>query len=276
MDKLQPDITFDDSEVEDQQPEQQAETEGQETDSASATDDTAKEQAVEFTPKQQELFNREIGKKVAKIRETERENQRLMRKNQELEQRLPQDQRPVVPPMPDPWALTDEQYRQQAQMRDESLKKQIAYDAQQQQFMQDQHRQKLEEQQRIENERIVALESDAEQYRTRALKVGVNSEDLAAAGMAVNQFGIDNALAEMILKDADGPLITLYLSKNLIELEALSKMNTLQAAVKLVTDIKQKAGTLKRKTSTAPDPINTPRNTGAGSRNYGADGATYE
>ena len=272
MNKLQPDITFDDSEVEDQQPEQQAETEGQETDSASATDDTAKEQAVEFTPEQQEKFNREIGKKVAKMREIERENQRLLRERQELEARLPKQTRPIVPDVPDPYALTDEQFRAQIRQREEIMRQQANYDAQQQILLQQQQA----EHRRIENERIVALESDAEQYRTRALKVGVNSEDLAAAGMAVNQFGIDNALAEMILKDAYGPLITLYLSKNLIELESLSKMNTLQAAVKLVTDIKQKAGTLKRKTSTAPDPISTPRNTGAGSRNYGADGATYE
>jgi protein-tyrosine-phosphatase len=278
MDKLQPDITFDDSEVEDQQPEQQAETEGQETDSASATDDTAKEQAVEFTPEQQKKFNREIGKKVAKIRETERENQRLMRKNQELEQRLPQDQRPVVPPMPDPWALTDEQYRQQAQMRDEALKKQIAYDAQQQQFMQDQHRQRLEEQQRIEFERQESRNRNAELYKKRVLQSGISESELESAGYFVaSALGEESPLTDIILAQDDGPLLTIYLGRNPQELdELLQERDPLKAAVKLVTEIKAKAGTLKRKTSTAPDPISTPRNTGAGSRNYGADGATYE
>lgn len=272
MDKLQPDITFDDSEVEDQQPEQQTETEGQLTDSASATDDTAKEQAVKFDERQQEKVNDLIADKVRKQREAERKAERLEKELAEARAQMPKQTRPIVPEVPDPYALTDEQFRAQIRQREEIMRQQATYDAQQQILLQQQQA----EQRRIENERIVALESDAEQYRTRALKVGVNSEDLAAAGMAVNQFGIDNALAEMILKDADGPLITLYLSKNLVELEALSKMNTLQAAVKLVTDIKQKAATLKRKTSTAPDPINTPRNTGAGSRNHGADGATYE
>ena len=272
MDELQPDITFDDSVAEDQQPEHQAEPEGQNTGSASATDNTDNDRAVEFTPEQQEKFNREIGKKVAKMREIERENQRLLREKQELEQRLPKQTRPVVPDVPDPYALTDEQFRAQIRQREEILRQQATYDAQQQILLQQQQA----EQRRIENERIVALESDAEMYRTRALKVGVNSDELATAGMAVNQFGIDNSLAEMILKDEDGPLITLYLSKNLIELEALSRMTTLQAAVKLVTDIKQKAATLKRKVNTTPSPIDAPRNSGVGSRNYGADGATYE
>lgn len=246
--------------------------EGQETDSASATDNTDKDRAVEFTPEQQEKFNQEIGKKVAKLREIERENQRLLREKEELEKRLPQSTRPTVPDLPDPYALTNEEFQTQLRKREELLRQQASYDAQQQLAEQG----KQAEQRRIENERIASLESDAESYRTRAVKAGVSSEELATAGMAVNQFGIDQSLAEMILKDEEGPLITLYLGKNLVELEALSKMNTLQAAVKLVTDIKQKAAALKRKVSAAPDPIDKPRPGGAAPRTYGADGATYE
>lgn len=79
-------------------------------------------------------------------------------------------------------------------------------------------------------------------YSQRAEKLGVSANELQAAGSVVGQFGIDDQLVQLILDDEKGPLITIYLSQNLAELEKLIQMPIIAATTHIATVIKAKAG----------------------------------
>ena len=274
MSELQPDsgleIEFDDTEV----VEQQAETEGPNEDAESATANTDESRAVEFTEEQQRVFNEAIGKKTWKLREAEREKERLAKELEEVRKRLPTESRPVVPEIPDPYTLTDEQYRHKQAERDKALRDAAAFDARQQ-ALQEQARQLQYAQ---EQQRQREVEEVVQTYTQRATQLGVKSEELQQAAQVVGAFGLgcNDPLTQFILADEHGPLITKYLAKNPLELEQLVSMPVTQAAVRIATSIKQKAAALKPKVNTAPDPVDTPRSTGTGQKTRGPIGATFE
>ena len=60
-----------------------------------------------------------------------------------------------------------------------------------------------------------------------------------------------------------GPAITMYLSKNAVELDNIRNMSPMQAAVRIENQIRAEAAKLKPKVSAAPPPVDTPQ--GAGS-----------
>lgn len=283
MSELQPDnVTFDDEveqeevatpEVPDQpETEEETDTEDQETDSASATDDTDKDQAVKFDEKQQEKVNELIADKVRKQREAERKAEKLERELQEMRSKLPEQTRPVIPPMPDPFTLTEQEYREKMTQREEAIRRQVSYDAKQESAQ----RQAEQARQDADSAKAEAMAKKAQSYSQRAVQLGISQEELQVAGNTVGQFGIDDALVELILEDDQGPLITKYLSRNIADLEALRSVSPARAAVMIATSIKQKASALKPKVNPAPDPVESPRQSGSTQRQFGPKGATYE
>ena len=274
--ELQPDdggyLIEQDEPLETEDQEEQEET--LEPDSESATDsaNSTHEKQVEFTEEQQKVFNDAVGKKVFKLREKEREAESLRRRLEELEAKIPQQGRPQVPESPDPFALSDVEYRQKLVQRDQAIREAAAWEAQQQALQWQRQQAQFEQQQRQQERQ----QAEVMAYADRAKKLGVAAAELQEAGTLVAGYGIDPALVEMILADDHGPLLTKYLAKNQLELERLVQMPVTMAAVRLATDLKSKAVAMKPKVTKTPDPLNQPRNSGVSPKPRGPSGATFE
>jgi hypothetical protein len=274
--ELQPDdggyLIEQDEPLETEDQEEQEET--LEPDSESATDsaNSAHDKQVEFTEEQQKVFNDAVGKKVFKLREKEREAEALRRRLEELEAKIPQQGRPQVPESPDPFALSDVEYRQKLVQRDQAIREAAAWEAQQQALQWQRQQAQFEQQQRQQERQ----QAEVMAYADRAKKLGVAAAELQEAGTLVAGYGIDPALVEMILADDHGPLLTKYLAKNQLELERLVQMPVTMAAVRLATDLKSKAVAMKPKVTKTPDPLNQPRNSGVSPKPRGPSGATFE
>lgn len=275
MSKLQPEdggylIEQDEPETEGQ--EQVEKPEEPSSESATDSGNPTHEKPVEFTEEQQRIFNEAVGKKVFKLREKEREAEALRKRLEELEAKIPQQGRPTVPEAPDPFALSEQEYRQRLVQRDQAIREAAAFEAQQQ-ALQWQRKQAEEEQQKRAMER---QQEEVKAYADRAVKLGVAAAELQEAGTVVAGYGIDPALVQMILSDDHGPLLTKYLARNQLELERLVQMPVTMAAVRLATDLKSKAVAMKPKVSTTPDPLDSPRNSGISPKPKGPKGATFE
>jgi small-conductance mechanosensitive channel len=243
----------------------------QDSDSSTDAGETQKK-TVKFDEEQQRIFDDAIGKKTFKLREVERQAEALQRQLEDVQARLPKQERPQVPEAPDPFAISDEEYRRQLSQRDEAVSKAAAYDAQQQYLQQQQYQ--LAEQARQKQQEV--LNSKIENYASRATKMGIKPEELQVAGATVSNFGIQDELVSFIIEDDHGPLITKYLSQNLTELDNLRSMSPIQAAIRITNEIKPKAVALKRKVNQAPDPVDTPQGAGISPKPKGPKGATFE
>jgi hypothetical protein len=274
--ELQPDdggyLIEQDEPLETEDQEEQEETPDPDSESATDSGNSTHEKQVEFTEEQQKVFNDAVGKKVFKLREKEREAETLRRRLEELEAKIPQQGRPVVPESPDPFALSDVEYRQKLVQRDQAIREAAAWEAQQQALQWQRQQAQLEQQQRQQERQ----QTEVMAYADRAKKLGVAAAELQEAGTLVAGYGIDPALVEMILADDHGPLLTKYLAKNQLELERLVQMPVTMAAVRLATDLKAKAVAMKPKVTKTPDPLNQPRNSGVSPKPRGPSGATFE
>lgn len=235
--------------------------------------DSAPEVEKEFNPSQTKKFNEAIGKKVRLAREQERRADDLQKQLDELKARVPAEQRPVVQAIPDPFSISDEEYRRSLALRDQQVLAQANFDHQRQQQYQHQQRllhEQAQQQDRKQNEKI-------RDYAGRAAKLGIKADDLQVAGNALDQYGISNDLGQYILESEQGPLITTYLANNPIELDELRHLSSAQAAVVIETHIKQKAiASQPKKVTDAPDPLERPRGAGKASSKRGPQGAIFE
>jgi len=274
--ELQPDdggyLIEQDEPLETEDQEEQEETPDPDSESATDSANSTHEKQVEFTEEQQKVFNDAVGKKVFKLREKEREAEALRRRLEELEAKIPQQGRPQVPESPDPFALSDVEYRQKLVQRDQAIREAAAWEAQQQALQWQRQQAQFEQQQRQQERQ----QAEVMAYADRAKKLGVAAAELQEAGTLVAGYGIDPALVEMILADDHGPLLTKYLAKNQLELERLVQMPVTMAAVRLATDLKSKAVAMKPKVTKTPDPLNQPRNSGVSPKPRGPSGATFE
>lgn len=229
---------------------------------------------VEFTAEQQEVLEREIGKKTFKLREEQRKREELERKIAAYEaQSVQQEQAPVVPDVPDQW---DENYEQKLRQREEALTKRGEWNARQALLAQQAHAAEQQEAQLKQQQ----LASDVEEYKKRAVQSGISSEELAQAGQAVGAYIYSEDLAQAIIKDDRGALITKYLADNINELEhvsQLSQISPLAAAMYISENIKPKLSAMKPKTTQAPEPVDVIRGAGAQKKDkYHIEGATFE
>ena len=256
-------------EVEDQV--EDDESDDSDTESAPASGDNH-EKTIKFDAEQQKIFEDAIAKKVFKQREAEREAGRLRRELEEVKARLPQQSRPMIPETPDPFAYSDQEYRQRMAYRDQALVQAAHWD-QQQNGLQYQEQVRQNDLARKQQEVMV---NNIKTYSDRAIKLGMKPEELQAAGNKVSQFGIDDSLVRHILNDDQGPLITKYLSQNLQELEDLSEMNPMDAAVRISTVIKSRLAALRPRLNKAPDPLQRMSGSGKTPKQSGPRGATFD
>ena len=244
-------------------------SEGLEEDSDSAPEDDQEA----FSPLQQARFNAAIGKKVRQTRDQERRADDLERQLQEIKSQLPKQERPHVPPAPDPFSISDEEYRRTLAQRDEAVKAAVNFDNQRQEQLAAQQRlqeQQAQEQHAAQNEKIL-------EYSKRASKLGIKAEELQIAGNSLANYGIDESLGQFILEDAQGPLITTYLAANPQELDELRSMSPAKAAAMVESQIRNKAVAARpKKVTDTPDPLERPRGAGKPPKGRGPQGATFE
>jgi len=224
---------------------------------------------TQFTPEQQEVFNKAIGEKVAKMREIERQAEEERKQREELAAKLAEYEKttaPSIPPMPD---YLDDDYEAKVRARDEAIMRKAEWDAKealkQQQEQAAQYQRMMEEQQ--------AIQAKGAAYKDRAVKLGIGDADLQVAGMTVAQSGISQDVAQFILDDEHGPAITMALSKSPLELDQLRSMNPLQAAVYIEKNIKPRA--VQQKVQAAPPPVDTPSGGGVDSSSPLLKGAKF-
>ena len=260
------DIELDSEEASEEESTEDSQELGESQDSDSAPDE-------KFTAAQQQKFNDAIGKKVRQTRDMERRADELQRQVDELQARVPVEQRPEVQAAPDPFSISDEEYRRSLAQRDQQVLAQANFDHQ--------RRQQQENQERVQQEQAQAQQQQQDEkirdYAGRAAKLGIKAEDLQVAGNAVAQHGIGAELGQYILESDQGPLITTYLANNPLELDELKYLSPAQAAVAIETKIKPKAAASQpKKVTDTPDPLERPHGAGKASSKRGPQGATFE
>ena len=243
----------------------------EDNDESGETDGDDGEPKVKFTQEQQRIFDREIGRKIAKQREAERELEALRQRLNEIEQRQSDVGDPnmiEIPPMPDIW---DDEYESKVAARDKALEERALAKARMQ-ALEDQRMRQLQEQQRREAE---DLRAKAQTYTERAVDLGVSPDELKVAGRVVASVGMDDSLVKYILTSEEGPAITVALSESPADLEALATMDPVSAAVHLERNIVPKVKR-KVKRQRPPEPVETLRGSGVPEEERGPKGATYE
>jgi len=213
-------------------------------------------------------FTKRINQKHFELMEQTRAREAAEAEIARLKSQIPENSKPVIPPMPDPYdADFDERMRQ----REEAIRQTAIYEANEQARqaqLSDQNNARLAEQQR----NLVAAVNT---YSERAKALGVSESELKVAGQTVAAYGIAEPVAEFILHDDKGPAITAYLARNPEQLEAMSKLNPLQAAIHVATNIKPKL-TDRPRTADLPKPPDTLSGGGVAKRERGPKGATYQ
>jgi hypothetical protein len=211
----------------------------------------AEPEKVVFSPEQQEVLNKAIGKKTHQLRSVERELEEERLRLKELESKLPTAVAPDVPNLPDKYDFdSDEEYHQAVRDRDEKIRQKVEFESQQKLI--NEHNQRLEQdaliaEQRKQQEATVALVGRAE-------KNGIKEQDLLAAANTVGQFRLNADIADVLVSDNDGDVMIMHLAENPIELDQLSRMSTFEAARMIDTVVREKAQKFKPKSSDAPDP----------------------
>lgn len=246
--------------------------ENQASDSAPDTAGQPEEQ-ITFSEEQQQHINDILGKKTFKMRELERqaekEREEYQQRISELEAKIPQSERPEVPAMPDPY---DDDFAEKVAQRDQVMREQIAFD----EAKKAQAQLKTQQDQQAQFKKQQAFAEKVSTYSERAVKHGIAPEELQQAGQVVGSFGVKEDVVNHILSDEKGPLITKYLANSANELDKVSRMGPMQAAVYIETVIKPKAEKLGVKPPSAPEPVDDLADTGVAYNTRGAKGATYE
>lgn len=222
----------------------------------------------------QEKAQKAINKQHAKYREEERkriaaedEAKKLKGKLEAIEAEKGEI---VIPPIPDSF---DEDFEDKLKIRDEAITQRAMQDAQKQGVL-DQQTASKEAAKKAEDERFTTVVTN---YNAQVTKLGLNAEEIRIAGDTVVQNGIDSQLAEYILGDKDGPLITQYLANNPVIQDELRNLPPIQAAMKVDSVIRPAASAMKPQASSAPNPSEILEGRGAGEqKNPLIQGATFE
>ena len=214
--------------------------------------DTDAEQAKPSEPELSDAARKAINKKHWQAKEAERKAADLQRRLDELEskQNVSSSEVPEVPPMPDPLGMSDEEFNRKAAERDAVLAQRARAEAQQS-FNEQQNQTQQEEarrQQEAENERV------RNEYAQKAVGLGLGADEVIQQTVEVLNYGVSDAVAEMISTEADGPLLATYLRQNPDQIDAMRTMTVAQQAIHMSTLVRQGAESLKPRTSGAPPP----------------------
>jgi hypothetical protein len=224
---------------------------------------------VKFTPEQQAVFNDAMNKKTAKLREIERKAEQAQQELEEARSQIPKAQRPNVPDYPDTW---DDDYEGKMAARDRAVIDASAYDARDQ-YQQQQEQQEAYDAQVKVDESLYKASTD---YGERAKKLGIPGDELQRAAQTVADYQLPIDVVRFILNEDQGPNITMYLSKNPAITQELRGMSSLEAAVKISTEIKVAAQLANKRSPPPPAPTDSVRGTGLPEGKRGPKGATFE
>ena len=232
------------------------------------------EKKVTFTPEQQEVFNREISKKVAAQKEVERRADEYKAQLEEANKKLnPEPVRPDIPAAPDPYASD---FQQQLEARDKAIQDAAAFDAQ----ARWQSEQALATQQQQQAEQQKAQEAAFTSYVERGDNLGHDKAELNNATEYLMNVGLAPEAQVLIRDDAAGPDMAMYLAKNpeamnqVLELQ--EKGNSVMVVAHLAAEIRAKASSSFRNDQLPPDPPDHLSGGGAKEGDIGPAGATYE
>jgi hypothetical protein len=228
-----------------------------ESDTGNQVQDESNEQVDEVEVAKQkanEAFNKQYGEKkqlerdlaaqaakVAQFEHAERERQAA--------------QVGDIPALPDPF---DDDYEVKVKARDEALIAQTNYNAQNQNYLQQQQF----DQQQAAQAKQVKIQESMTSYSQKATELGIKQEELQAAANTVANYGLTDDLVMHILADPDGPLITKHLAANARDGYELASMSPF-AVGKFLDDIKSKAGALKPKKTSTSSPATNLQGNGA-------------
>ena len=267
-------ITLEDNETEQSQNiDETTEVDSQENDES---DSSPNEEKVVYSEAQQRVRDKQIGKKVGKLREVERDNQTLRQRLQDVEAQLNKPVDVEVPPMPDAFSMTDADYKEKVAQRDKAIAESALQKA-------DAKAAEAQEQ-KDRADRIAKAQQEAEAkrkvYENRAAELGVALPELQQAGQTLYNAGLHNEVAGYLLDADNGPLISQYLGQNPLELDnVLQKQNQsiADAIIYMHTEIRAKLQSLaKSNINQAPDPIEKPAVSGKQKKQGGPQGATFE
>ncbi len=221
----------------------------------------------------QEAVNKAIGKQHAKYREEERKRIQVQHDLDEANRKLGEyqskEQVVNVPAMPDQY---DDNFDALMVTRDAAIAKKAQSDGQAV-YVQQQKQAAEQTAQQTERDRLGVMLSD---YNGNATKLGLDMASVEQAGNVVGA-SVSQDVAQFLLGDTEGPLITTYLAANPLELDEVRHMSPMQAAVALSGKIREKAQALKPRSSSAPDPSEQLRGNGAQKKEHPAlNGVIFE
>lgn len=216
---------------------------------------TAEPEEAEKSTQDSESVQKAINRQHRKYREEERKRLEVEQELREAREKLTKfeqvDADVTIPPMPDAW---DDDFESKLKARDHAIQRKAESDARKQ-FAEDQaFRAQQDEQLKIQRDTQEKLES----YAKRAGEAGIKEADLATAANRVADAGISPEVADFLLTDVDGPVITAYLAdeRNTLELFELAQMSPVMVGMKL-TEIRAKAAEMKQPTTSTPPPPET-------------------
>lgn len=213
-------------------------------------------------------FTKRINQKHFELMEEKRAREAVEAEIIALKARMPENHKVEIPPLPDPY---DDDYDVRIAQRDEAIKKVAIYEAQEsvrQNHLEEQHRSDVESKRK-------ALAESVKTYSGRARNLNISESELKVAGQTVAAYGIHDSVAEFILQDEKGPAITAHLARNPEQLEIVSKLNPIQAALYIASNVKPKLSS-KTKADELPDPPETLSGGGVSKKERGPKGAKYE
>lgn len=192
-----------------------------------------------------------INKKHWEAKEAQRETVAIQAKYDALKaSQEPTGTAPVVPDLPDIDLLSNEEYQVQMKARDTALIQQADFNAAQNyQNKQAQIRQ---------DEALRQQQTDAtnlrQTYANKATERGFDADEVLRAATDIANYGVSDAVADMLLNVDDGPDMTLYLRQNPETLAALQSMPVHQQIDHMSNVVRINAESLKPKSSNAPPP----------------------
>ena len=229
--------------------------------SASGSDDQVQDESNEQVDpnevakqKANDAFNKQYGEKKQLERDLAQERERLFK----FEQAERDRQAALVgniPDIPDPF---DDDFDVKVKAREDALIAQANYNAQNQYYLQQQQDSQQQEVQAKQQQ----IQESMSNYSKKALDLGIDQNELQAAGNTVANYGLSDDLVMYILADTDGPLITKHLAANPQDGYKLANMSPYEAGT-FLGDVKKKASALKPRTSNAPNPATNLRGNGA-------------
>ena len=259
--------------------EQLVETDNLDMASESSADSGENHEAkVTFDEAQQRVMDRVIAEKTFKTRKAERELADYKAQHTQSVQPVI-EQRPVVPELPDPYDVSEDEFRQTVANRDAALVAANNYDVRQHQVQQNQ----VFEQQNQQNALIKQQEDLSQSYSDTAKKVGFDEARILQDAQAIQGFGgfhptAGVELAQHIMRDEQGASINAYLAKNPIELMNIQAMEPMVAYNHIMSSVKTKAATMAPKPTSAPAPAGTLSGSGVPHNDRGrfTQNATFE